>query len=136
MLSNAIKYTERGQIGFFVTEVSKGHFHFRIEDTGIGILPEHLDSIFTSFHQLHQTQNYVEGTGLGLAISDQLVEFLGGKIKVQSQFCQGSQFSFELDLPVVTLPAHSENFLTLDSHSRNIKGSHKKILIADDNAEK
>ena len=70
---------------------------------------EHLEAIFISFHQLHQTYDYIEGTGLGLAISKQLVQLLGGKLKVASNFGQGSQFWFELDFQEADQGDHAED---------------------------
>jgi CheY-like chemotaxis protein len=135
LLGNAIKYTETGHIDFDVKQLSTGHFYFSVQDTGIGIPAEHLDSIFVSFHQLHQTQDYIEGTGLGLAISHQLVTLFGGELKVSSQVAKGSRFWFELNLPE-TAQANNKKIIpnqTLQGH--NINGQHKKILIADDHVD-
>ena len=132
LLNNAIKYTDTGQINFKVSKLSTGSYHFRVEDTGIGIKSEHLDSIFASFHQLHQTHNTIEGTGLGLAISDQLVALLGGQLKVSSLWAQGSQFWFELDLSEVDQTTHHENTLPTATLLPQLKRSHQKLLIVDD----
>ncbi|MFQ5583388.1 MAG: response regulator, partial [Calditrichia bacterium] len=89
LISNAIKFTERGQV---VLRVFKEHeteenveLHFSVSDTGIGIPPEKHNLIFDSFSQADGSFNRTyEGTGLGLAISKQLVEMMGGKIWVES----------------------------------------------------
>ncbi len=135
LVDNAIKYTEAGQIDFKVSRTALGHYHFLVQDTGIGIRPEHLHSIFTSFHQLHQTHDYIEGTGLGLAISKQLVELLGGELKVSSTIGQGSQFWFELDLQEVDQADFSETVLSTRSLITRMQGYYQKILIADDKAD-
>ncbi len=134
LLDNAIKYTSAGSV-IFKVETIGGKYRFLVSDTGMGIAQEHLDDIFTSFHQLHQTQDYVEGTGLGLAISGRLVRLLGGQLQVSSQLGVGSQFWFDLDIatiqkqePVET-PSDSNQIIT------GVKGHQQKILIADDKAD-
>ena len=134
LLDNAIKYTKAGGV-IFKVEKSGETYHFLVSDTGIGIAQEHLDDIFTSFHQLHQTQDYVEGTGLGLAISGRLVRLLGGQLQVSSQLGVGSQFWFDLDIgttqkqALVETPSDSNQIIT------GMKGHRQKILIADDKAD-
>lgn len=100
LLDNAVKYTDKGSINFNVSS-DNDIYSFSIEDTGMGIPEDDLKDIFISFHQLHQSQGYVEGTGLGLAICNQLVQLLGGKLKVHSTLTEGSQFRFVVRLPKV-----------------------------------
>lgn len=135
LLDNAIKYTETGEVNFKVSETANGRYRFCIEDTGIGIRSEHLQTIFTSFNQLYQTHDYVEGAGLGLAISKQLVLLLGGQLNVASTFGQGSQFCFELDLQKVDQGAHSETALPAGVLITEMEGGPQKILIADDKTD-
>ena len=135
LLDNALKYTEAGLVSFEVSKIRMGRYCFCVEDTGIGIREEHLHAIFTSFHQLHETHDYIEGTGLGLAISKQLVALLGGTLRVASTFGQGSQFWFEVDLQEVDQSTHSEPALSTSALISHMKGSHKKILIADDKTD-
>lgn len=129
LLDNAIKYTQSGEIDFKVRCEQNNSFSFSVSDTGIGIASEHLPDIFTSFHQLHQTQGYIEGTGLGLAISDRLVKLLGGELKVSSTLGQGSRFWFELNLN--TARQTSQPPKNLASPISNNLGKQQKILIAD-----
>ncbi len=96
LLSNAIKFTNEGVINFRIIYYN-GRVRFEIEDTGIGIPTEHLDTIFSSFHQIgHQNQ---QGTGLGLSISKQLVEMMDGQLLVSSLLGSGSIFWFDMQLP-------------------------------------
>ncbi|HHB92655.1 MAG TPA: response regulator [Thioploca sp.] len=93
LLSNAIKFTNEGVISFRIIYYN-GRVRFEIEDTGIGIPTEHLDTIFSSFYQIgHQNQ---QGTGLGLSISKQLVEMMDGQLLVSSLLGSGSIFWFDI----------------------------------------
>ena len=98
ILSNAIKFTEQGEVR--VAGVLTGsEVEIQVRDTGIGIRPEDLAKLFRPFHQLDTglTRKY-EGTGLGLSISKRLIELLGGRIRVESELGKGSMFAFSLPL--------------------------------------
>ena len=101
LLSNAIKYTNEGEVNFNVNCINQNgmcDLVITVQDTGIGIKAEKIDKLFTKFERLDVERNTtVEGTGLGLAITKKLVEMMGGKINVQSQYGKGSMF-------MVTLP--------------------------------
>ena len=100
LLSNAIKYTNQGEINFNVNCINKNGISelvIIVQDTGIGIRKEKIDHLFTKFDRLDVERNTtVEGTGLGLAITKQLVEMMGGRINVQSQYGKGSMFMVNL----------------------------------------
>ena len=102
ILSNAIKFTEKGEIKV-ECQVSEGQIITRVIDTGIGMKPEHMDKLFKPFIQLENglTRRF-EGTGLGLSISKKLVEMLGGRINAQSEYEKGSVFTFTLPLKMGT----------------------------------
>jgi len=132
LLSNAVKFTEKGTINFLVG-YHQGRLRFQIEDTGIGIAQEQLEEIFLPFKQVGEDSRKTEGTGLGLAISRQLVEMMGGEIKVKSTLGKGSTFWLDLDLPEVLSPFDVKKF-----DERNIigfVGDKKRVLIADDKWE-
>jgi CheY-like chemotaxis protein len=94
-LSNAIKFTEKGEVRVWGTADPEGDtITFHVRDTGIGIAEEDLGVIFEEFGQVtHPMQSRVKGTGLGLPLSKRLSELLGGSIAVQSAPGQGSVFS-------------------------------------------
>jgi signal transduction histidine kinase len=99
LLSNALKFTERGAISLTVAVrqriASKIEFEFTVIDTGIGIPPEARDRIFESFQQVDgSTTRKYGGTGLGLSICSRLVHLFGGKIWVESEAGVGSKFHF------------------------------------------
>ncbi len=113
LIGNAVKFTLSGHVLARVVgiERNEGSFelHVSIEDTGIGIGPEHLDNIFGEFSQVDdQTNRQFEGTGLGLAIARQLVGLMGGTMWVESELGRGSCFGFRLLLPAAEpiVPAH------------------------------
>lgn len=130
LLGNAIKFTEKGGVAFKVG-YQDGKIRFQVEDTGVGMAPEQLQDIFLPFHQVGEANLKVEGTGLGLAISRQLVQMMGGEIKVKSTLGQGSIFFFDLDLPEVS--EWATNAAKANAHVIvGFKGGKRKILIADD----
>jgi signal transduction histidine kinase/CheY-like chemotaxis protein len=100
-ISNAIKFTERGEVRVWATADAAGDtVTFHVRDTGIGIAASDLELIFQEFGQVsHRLQSRVKGTGLGLPLAKKLAELLGGKITVASTLGEGSTFS-------VTLPRH------------------------------
>ncbi len=97
LLSNAIKFTAQGSIYVRVGVVDHpAHIYFEIEDTGSGIKPEEIDSLFDAFVQTETGKKSQQGTGLGLRITKQFVELMGGSIVVSSQPGKGSIFKFDI----------------------------------------
>jgi two-component system CheB/CheR fusion protein len=114
LLSNAIKFTSTGEITFAVSRHPSTDqagdlnefIRFAITDTGTGISANDLEKIFLPFEQVGTEDTKPQGTGLGLAISQNLVNKMGGSIKVISEIGVGSTFSFDLNLiePQLSLP--------------------------------
>ena len=100
LLTNAIKYTDQGEIELNAKCINKDNICnliISVRDTGRGIKAENINKLFTKFERLDAEKNSTtEGTGLGLAITKALVEIMGGKINVQSQFGQGSMFVVQI----------------------------------------
>ena len=139
LLSNAIKFTESGKImvnldfGLGIAELEKkeSEIVFSVADTGIGIKPEHLSEVFDEFKQIEgPLKEKPTGTGLGLAISKKMVEMMGGRIWVESEYGKGSCFQFAIPVKEITTakrpPAISPEALDL---------SKKLILTIDDEVE-
>jgi signal transduction histidine kinase len=122
LLSNAIKFTAAGRVFVRVSSVmdngslvvgngqeSTNHqlpitnyqLHFEIEDTGVGIAPDELDSIFKAFVQAKADRKFQEGTGLGLTIARSFVQLMGGDISVSSQLGKGTVLRFDITVGTV-----------------------------------
>lgn len=103
LISNAVKFTERGAISVSVRRVgetaSQHQLRFEVRDTGIGIAPEAQTRLFHAFTQADaSTTRLYGGTGLGLAICQRIVDLMGGRIGVQSDPGHGATFHFEVPL--------------------------------------
>ncbi len=99
--NNAVKFTQKGQVVLEIDYEKQSDdeviLHVSVRDTGIGIKKQDIKTLFQSFQQLDSKRNRnIEGTGLGLAISKNLLELMGGKIWVESEYGKGSVFSFTL----------------------------------------
>ena len=140
LLNNAVKFTEKGEVGISIVYTpeeeipNSGSFTFAIRDTGIGISKENQQKLFKAFSQADSSiTRKFGGTGLGLAISNMLAVKMGGKIIIESELEKGSKFSFTITTPVEYL----EKDIT-DTKSESLEipiGINKKeynILIAED----
>jgi len=141
LVSNAIKFTDKGGINISVNVVDEGDSNliveFVITDTGIGIPLEKQEKIFESFEQATSgTIRKFGGTGLGLSIVKQLVEMQDGKVSVDSKPGQGASFHFRL--PFLKYKAHAVKKETTDSNISNtetkqLQGKGTRVLIVEDN---
>jgi len=96
LVNNAIKFTEHGEVRV-ECRIQDGWLETRVRDTGLGIKPEDMDKLFQPFRQIDTgLARRHEGTGLGLSICQRLVQILGGKIGVESEWDVGSTFTFTL----------------------------------------
>ena len=164
LLTNAIKYTEQGEIELSAKCINQNNscnLIISVRDTGRGIKAENINKLFTKFERLDIEKNSTtEGTGLGLAITKALVEMMGGKINVQSQFGQGSIFMVQIPQKIsmmadpnqtveinitspqsiINEPKQEESVVKTKSvqqstqpNKSTITYPNKKILIVDDN---
>ena len=134
ILTNAAKYTEKGEINFTVNCINENDtcsLVISVEDTGRGIHPDKINTLFTKFNRLDEDKNTtIEGTGLGLAITKQLTEMMGGKIIVQSVYGKGSKFTIYLKQKIVQKEGTIEG---IEEVKEDIKFDGFKILVVDDN---
>jgi signal transduction histidine kinase/DNA-binding NarL/FixJ family response regulator len=105
LLSNAFKYTKEGQVVLDIRHERKEQalwLIFTVSDTGIGIKPEELDTIFSKYSQLDSKRNRaIEGTGLGLFITKGLIDLMEGAIQVESEYGRGSRFTVRIPQKLV-----------------------------------
>lgn len=137
ILTNAIKYTDKGHIDLVVSCINdkdQTTLIISIEDTGRGIKPEKIEKLFTKFERLDEEgSTTIEGTGLGLAITKKLVEMLGGKIVVQSKFQEGSKFTVYIK-QIIREHHLADDKLSANSNDiSNFDFSNRRILVVDDN---
>ena len=134
ILTNAVKYTEKGEINFVVScinEDNKCSLAISVEDTGRGIQSDKLGKLFSKFDRLDEDKNTtIEGTGLGLAITKSLVDMMGGKITVQSVYGEGSKFTVYLKQEIKEMSKTKEDEDTTIVVP-DFKGN--RILVVDDN---
>jgi CheY-like chemotaxis protein len=123
LASNAIKFTERGEISVTLAPDGPDRIGFAVQDSGIGIAHDKLDSIFDGFTQAEaSTSRRFGGTGLGLTISQRLVALMGGKLTADSTPGQGSRFAF------------AARFATVSEAPEAAPAAALKVLVVDDNA--
>ncbi|KYP11034.1 MAG: hypothetical protein A0129_09675 [Limnobacter sp. CACIAM 66H1] len=151
LLSNALKFTERGQVSLTITarpvseknSQSRCKIHFAVRDTGMGISESAHTEIFKAFSQAEPgTARKYGGTGLGLTITQRLLELMNSRIHLWSQEGVGSEFSFTLELPVVeqqttteceapTVDMTSDNNPAMPEFGQAATGL--RVLVAEDN---
>ena len=135
LVSNAVKFTVKGEITVSVRLMQENDEHasieFSIKDTGVGIPEDKIETVFENFQQASSgTSRLFGGTGLGLAISKQLIEQQGGSIQVKSKMGEGSTFSFVLNFQKTTAEAELETALT----EFNMDVKNIKVLVVEDMA--
>ena len=145
LLGNAIKFTEKGEVNFYIRVIDlnkldtvenqdKSKIRFEIIDSGLGMTQEQLNKIFLPFEQVGDKNKQTEGTGLGLAISRKITELMGSNLMVESNLGSGSKFWFDADLEVSSENIQQRSDL-LNTQIIGLKGDKPDILIIDDRWE-
>jgi signal transduction histidine kinase/DNA-binding NarL/FixJ family response regulator len=133
LLSNAVKFTRSGEITLRARHVraaaQRDQIEIEVEDTGVGISPEHLATIFEPFERGAHAGTAVEGAGLGLAISRRLSDAIGADLSVTSTVDRGTRFKLTTDLEVIAAPAVS---LGPDVTVIGYAGQRRTVVVADD----
>jgi PAS domain S-box-containing protein len=139
LLSNAIKYSPRGNVKILIKKNNlnhKGTILFSITDDGIGIREDKQSLIFERFNKLQSLKAKALGsTGLGLAFAKDLVELMGGSIWVKSEFGNGSEFSFTLDLPSSVNVSKAVIDVVENKDELDIFSQKLRILLVDDSED-
>jgi signal transduction histidine kinase/CheY-like chemotaxis protein/HPt (histidine-containing phosphotransfer) domain-containing protein len=144
LLTNAVKYTEKGTVILSVDyrKMQEGILLLiKVKDTGIGIKRENLDRIFQSFQRVDEVRNRgVEGTGLGLAITSRLLELMDGELRVESEYGKGSIFYATIPQKVVSDVPVGEFSQRIEHHTKQRQQYQEsfiapdaRILVVDDN---
>lgn len=143
LLTNAVKYTEKGRImlamrAYNVTEDDFDMF-VEVQDTGIGIKEEDMGRLFKSFQRIDERRNRtIEGTGLGMTIVDGILKLMGSRLKVKSVYGEGSSFSFMIGQKIIDGEPIGEyqrhhNLVTESKNQGVFKIKNAEILVVDDN---
>lgn len=136
VLTNAAKYTDRGEIIFSVNcvnriDAKKCVLNIAVKDTGRGIKKEDMNKLFNKFERFDEDQNTsTEGTGLGLAITKSLTEMMGGRITVASNYGEGSTFRITLEQDLISMEAPESTSEEIEIDYSTHQG--KRILVVDD----
>ncbi|MBP5309779.1 MAG: response regulator, partial [Lachnospiraceae bacterium] len=144
LLTNAVKYTKQGRVDLYINSrkikdyaVSLG---IRVKDTGIGIKKEDIERLFESFTRLEETRNRnIEGTGLGMAIVTRLLDMMGSKLNVESEYGKGSEFSFEVEQTIIDLKPIGDYEIKAREAAKKkdettyIYAPKARLLVVDDN---
>ncbi|WP_281645119.1 PAS domain S-box protein [Parendozoicomonas sp. Alg238-R29] len=131
LVGNAVKYTDRGRVSLNVY-VNDNNLVFAVEDTGIGIPEDYLESIFDPFRQ-GEGGHRVGGTGLGLSISRRLAAAMKGHLEVESIEGQGSLFTFSMPFEVVEGSQSGLNQLSINARNCRLQqGQDVHVLVVDD----
>lgn len=112
LLSNAAKFTSKGQIELAINQSSNNEVHIAVRDSGIGIAKENYEKLFAAFEQVDSsTTRVVGGTGLGLPITKWLINMHGGSIEVESELNKGTTFHVKLPVKQLGAPNNSIHFI-------------------------
>ena len=144
LLTNAVKYTEKGSIIFSMknlgTVQGQGKLLISVKDTGIGIRKEDIDKLSISFERVDEKRNrHIEGTGLGISIVTKLLEMMGSKLQIRSEYGVGSEFFFELPVEVEDETPIGKYSLSNKGIGKNsvstisLKAPKARVLLTDDN---
>ncbi len=143
-LSNAVKYTKEGHIflrlGFEETVETQMLLKIEVEDSGIGIKNSDMDRLFLSFTRIDEQNNRnIQGTGLGLSLTKKLIELMGGKIEVKSEYGKGSVFTAIIPQQIISVEPmgnfaekYKQYISSIELSNHMVIASKAKILVVDD----
>lgn len=143
ILSNGVKYTEKGSVTLAIHGKKLGNIerlHFSVKDTGIGIKESDLEKIFSQFERVDELRNrHIEGTGLGMSITLNLLSMMKSSLEVKSEYGVGSEFYFDLDQiivsdePIGDISSRIAQFAADYSYAVSFTAPDANVLVVDDN---
>ncbi|MBO4580221.1 MAG: response regulator [Clostridiales bacterium] len=144
LLTNAVKYTENGSITLRIMKRKdrddKSEIHVEVSDTGIGIKEEDINKLAKTFKRVDEKRNrHIEGTGLGISIVTRLLDMMGSRLDIKSEYGFGSTFGFNLTLPVADdepmVDYRESNKTRSSGYDKNVpfKATGARVLVTDDN---
>ncbi len=147
ILTNAVKYTEKGSITFKMgcgrlgTDSYSVMLDVSVKDTGIGIKDEDMQNLFSEFERIDEERNRnIEGTGLGMSITKRLLNMMGSSLKVKSTYGEGSEFSFSLKQRVIKwepLGDYESTYRAIigkkNTYREKFTAPDARVLVIDDN---
>ena len=144
ILSNAVKYTKEGSVSLKAEakEVQDGLavIHFSVTDTGVGIKQEDMPKLYAAFERIEEGRHRAEeGTGLGMSITTKLLELMGSRIQVESEYGKGSVFSFDLEQRIINPAPIGDFHENIRKMARDYRyraafvAPEAKVLVVDDN---
>lgn len=133
LFSNAIKYNRQGgSVTVGCSSVPGHRLRITITDTGLGILPQDLQRLFTPFERLNATHSAIEGTGLGLALSKRLIETMEGEMGIESTVGEGTTLWIDMPLVEAPLERHERTHVE-EQEEKETSGPSRTVLCIEDN---
>ena len=144
ILTNAVKYTEKGSVTLTANFTDKNDeyvkIRFSVRDTGIGIKPEDIKKLFSAFERIEEERNRtIEGTGLGMNITQRLLNLMGTNLQVESKYGEGSLFWFEIEQKIINAEpigdftgAFKRSLKQRQEYHEKFTAPNAKILVVDD----
>ncbi|SHK26559.1 Signal transduction histidine kinase [Selenomonas ruminantium] len=147
ILTNAVKYTEKGKISFSMgyeripEDPDSVFLRVTVQDTGIGIQEKDMTKLFVEFERIEAKRNrHIEGTGLGMAITMNLLKLMGSTLQVDSIYGHGSVFSFVLKQKVINweplgdyVASYHESLDSQENYQEKFTAPDARVLVVDDN---
>ncbi len=132
LLSNALRFTENGEVRLRATPAGEGRIAFSVHDTGVGISPDDQERIFDEFVQIDsELQRKTAGTGLGLALSRRLASLLGGSLTVESELGRGSTFT----LTIPTVHEEVAEMMSIERKADRLDPTRAPVLVIEDDRQ-
>ncbi|MBR2401224.1 MAG: response regulator [Lachnospiraceae bacterium] len=142
LLTNAVKYTNSGQVSLIITGDIQNDIavlHCIVKDTGIGVKQEDIGKLYEEFKRIDLSRNRnIEGSGLGMSIVQQFLKLMGSELHIKSEYEKGSEFSFDISQKIVNPEPVGDFYQDLDDSEERVESTslfvapEAKVLVVDD----